>query len=352
MRTEAALRWAGRLLVATGLACGLAGCAATRFSSPEHLSATKPSAALDHSFYVESVQGGIEMRLAVDSQSVSPGAADINRLLRENYPAVFSKKDGAVPLHVEYSGTVAPLGTEAKEFNPLIIPFFWRYRTGGKIAVGILLDNQGRKRIARIPYQRTRTESLLFWPLLVPGEHDWPVSWGIVPDTAALHPVFADLIAAGVVKALNRMDAGELGLLAAQAHQTEEQKRLLAWLTDGPGITVSVGEDGTASVATEHEYVAVPVDMGAARALPKIMEQRYDDDSRTGIVRADASGCDAAQAVDWLTTRLIPAICRTKGVVFDPEGLPPAGARFRVLELEQETENGKDCINIRFQAVE
>jgi hypothetical protein len=325
---------------------------ATRFSSPEHLAAVKPPAALDHSFYVESAHGEIRMQLALGAQSVSPGAADINRLLREHCPEVFSKKDGAVPLHVEYSGTVAPVGTEVEEFNPLILPLFWRYRTGGKITVEILLDNQGRKRLVRVPYQRTRTESLLFWPLLVPGDHDWPVIWGVFPGTGDMHPVFADLIAAGVVKALGRMDAGELALLAAQAHQTEEQKRLIAWLTAGASVTVSVGEDRKTFVETEHRYVAVPVDMGAARALPQIVEQRYDDDTRNGSVVADVSRCDAAQAVDWLTTRLIPAICRTKGVVFDPEEIPPEGARFRVLELEQETKDGKDCIEIRFQSVE
>lgn len=367
------------ILVLTGLSLCWSGCVATRFSSEERLAAMKPSETLEYSFYVESLHGSIELPHNVEtvtmlssdeegntrvhsgvlletSKTLSLDESDVNQLLFAHYPSVFSKKDWAVPLHVEYSGIITPIGNESKEeFNPLGLIFFWRTQGAGKVTVEILLDNQGRKRIVRIPYKRSRTEAGYLFPLMaIPGRQDWATIWGVgnFPEARKVRPIFADLVAAGVIKALNRMNDEELALLAAQANQTDEQKRLIAWLTGRSGIKVSVDKEGQILVGSEREYVAVPVDMGEARALPKILEQSYNSTTRIGETVVDATGCDAALAVDWMTTRLIPTICKTKEVVFDPEEALPEGAVFQVLSIKQETNNGKDCIGIKFQSLE
>lgn len=350
-RINLARCWALTLAV-VGAECLMTGCAATRFTSPERLSEVRPSERLAHSYYVESARGEILLARDQGGQSVSPGASEINHLLRAQYPHVFNKNPGAVPLHVEYAGTVAAIGAESHDVHPLSIPFWWRHQTGGKVAVEIALDNQGQRRVVRVPYRKSRTEAFLFWPLVVPGEHDWPVVWGQWPPAARMEPVFADLVAAGVVKALNRMDEGELALLAAEAHQTAERRRMVEWLFSGPGVTVSVNADGRTFVESAQEFVPVEMDMAAFRAVPEIITQSYDAESRRGTVEADVTGKDAAQAVDYLTGRVIPAICRTKGVVFDPETGPAGGALFLVLGIDQGERNGKETVRIEFEAVE
>lgn len=350
-RTDLARRWAVTL-AAIGVGWMGAGCAATRFTSSERLSETRPSERLAHSYYVESARGEILLARDQGGQSVSPGPSEINRLLRARYPHVFNKKAGAVPLHVEYAGTVGAIGSESHDGHPLSIPFWWRHRTGGKVAVAIALDNRGQRRVARVPYRKSRTESLLFWPLVVPGEHDWPVVRGLWPPAGRMEPVFADLVAAGVVKALNHMDEGELALLAAEAHQNAERRRMVEWLFCGPGVTVSVAADGRTFVEAVQEFVPVAMDMAALRAVPEIIRQSYDAETRRGTVEADVEGKDVAQGVDYLTGRVIPAICRTKGIVFDPEAAPPGGALFRVLGIDHEERNGKETVRIDFEAVE
>lgn len=352
MKTTESIQRGLLALAAIAATCLAAGCAATRFTSPERLSETRPSDRLVHSYYVESARGTIVLAHDQLTHAVSPGASEINRLLRARYPRVFNKEAGAVPLHVEYSGTVAAIGAESHETNPLFIPFWWRYSTGGKLAVAIALDNRGKRKLARVPYRKSRTEAVLFWPLIVPGAQDWPVVWGVHPAASKMEPVFADLVAAGVVKALNRMDEGELALLASEAYQTPERRRLTEWLAAGPGITVSVDADGRTFVESAREFVPVEVDMAAWRAVPDIVSQHYDASSRRGMVEADSAGADAGRTIDYLVGRVIPAICRTKGVVFNPEDEPPGGALFRVLGVSQEERNGKERFRIEFESVE
>lgn len=335
------------------------GCAATRYSSTETLTNVRPAETLVRSFYVEHIDGDI--RFPDDrglSQRLSPDRSDLNQLLHDRYPAVFNRKASAVPLHVECSGTVPPTGLEAYEMNPLAFVLFWRYQEAGKISVSVLLDNDGAKRKVFVPFRKSQTESLLlfFWPFVVPGRRDWPTIYGFTGagKTRALRPIFTELTASGIVKALNRMSPEEMDRLVARRHETKEQRSLRNWLfsTTNTTFSVSVDKSGSVFVEKEHAYRPVFIDYAEAARLPEILEQSFDAESRTGIVVADVTGCDPELAADYLLVRLVPAICRTKGVVFDPSKVPPGGAAYRTTASSQGTENGKDVFRIEFESLQ
>jgi len=335
------------------------GCVATRYTSKETLENVRPAETLVRSFYVEHIDG--EIRFPDDrglSQRLSPDRSDLNQLLHDRYPAVFNRKASAVPLHVECSGTVPPAGLEAHERNPLAFLLFWRYQEAGKIGVSILLDNDGAKRKVVVPFRKSQTEShlLFFWPFVVPGRKDWPTIYGFpgAGKTRALRPIFTELTASGIVKALNRMSPEEMDKLVARQHETKEQQSLRNWLfsTTNTTFSVSVDESGSVFIEKEHVYRPIFVDYAETARLPEILAQSFGAESRTGIIAADVTGCDPELAADYLLVRLVPAICRTKGVVFDPSKVPPGGAAYRVTASSQEKENGKDIFRIEFESIQ
>ena len=335
------------------------GCMATRYSSSETLANVHPSETLVRSYYIEHVEGGIfvpnahAMNRYGDSPKISPDRSDIDRLLHRHYPLVFNRKDGAVPLHVECSGTIPPAGLEANaEINPMVLALFWRYHEKGKITVSLLLDDAGAKRTVRVPFEKSRTESLLFWPLIVPGRKNWPTVFGNMENPHAVRTVLTELVASGVVKALNRATPEEMGKLVARAHRTEEQKSALEWLFSTTNTTFSVDAAGKFFVEVEHVYRPLPVNYTEKSALPAICGQSFNAETQTGKIVADVTGCDPSLAADYLLMRLIPAICRSKGVVFDPSATPPGGAVFKIMAFGQETENGKDIFRIEFVSVQ
>ena len=329
------------------------GCMATRYSSSETLAKVRPSETLVRSYYIEHVEGEIVIAdTRGDSQRVSPDRSDIDRLLHRRYPLVFNRKDGAVPLHVACSGTVPPAGSESHEINPMVLALFWRYYEKGKIAVSLLLDDAGAKRTVRVPFQKSRTESLLFWPLIVPGKKDWPTVFGNMENPRAVRTVLTELVASGVVKALNRATPEEMGKLVARAHRTEEQESALQWLFSTTNTTFSVDASGTLFVEVEHVYRPLPVNYTEKTTPPTILAQSFDKETRTGKVVADVTGCNPSLAAEYLLQRLIPAICRTKGVVFDLSKAPPEGAIYKKKAVSQERENGKDIFRIEFFLVQ
>ena len=122
------------------------------------------------------------------------------------------------------------------------------------------------------------------------------------------------------------MTPGQMAKLVGRLHQTAEQRRALAWLTGSSAATFSVGEDGRLFVEAEHKFTPVPVDFAKLAKFPEIIGQSFDAATRTGKVVADITGCGENIAIDYLLGRLVPEICRTKSVVFDPVTAPPAGA--------------------------
>lgn len=325
------------------------GCAATRYTSTETLANVRPSDTLVRSFRVEHVSGSI----VVGMSSLDPSASDVNRLLHARFPTVFHTREDSIPIHVECSGSVPLLGAEANDINPLEFGLFWIFRAKGTIKVSLLLDEKGNKRTVHVPFRKSRTESLLFpWPLVIPARRNWPTLYG--RDETGLHSVFSELVASGVVKALNRMSAEEMAKLVAGTHKTEEQKALLRWLTENPTKTFSVKvEDGdTVFIESEHSYVPVPVDFAEVRKLPEIVSQTFDAETRRGSVKADVTGCDERLALDYLLVRFVPAICKTKGVVFDPSAAPPGGAMYDILVHERKRKDGKDIVRIEFQTIQ
>ena len=330
-----------------------AGCIATRYSSSETLAHVRPSETLVRSFFIEHVDGEFDVAdVRGASQKISPSSSDINRLLHSRYPLIFNRKDGAVPLHLECSGTVPSAGSEAHEVNPMVLALFWRYHEKGKITVSLLLDDTGAKRTVRVPFQKSRTESLLFWPLIIPGNKNWPTVFGNVENSSAVRTVLSELTASGVVKALNRATPEEMGKLVARAHRTEEQKSALQWLFSTTNTTFSVDASGKFFVEVDHVYRPLPVNYSEKAKLPTILEKHFNGNTRIGRIVADTTGCDPDIASDYLLFRLIPAICRTKGAGFDPSLPPPEGARFKILSVSQERENGKDIFRIEFFLVQ
>lgn len=289
------------------------------------------------------------------SLTVSPNAGEVQNLLHTRYPGVFHKNDGSIPVHIECSGQIPPLGMEQKIVNPFTTILFWTYHANGKVAVSILLDDKGDKRTVHVPFRKSRTESFLFiWPFVIPVQHDWPAIHGNIENVAGLYPIFSELVASGVVKALNRMTPDDLSKLVAGTHRTEEQKSLLQWLTASPTKTFSVkiDEAGAVFFEAEHEFVPVFVDFAERRKLPTIVSQAFDASTRRGSVVADVTGCDERIAVDYLLGRFVPAICRTKSVVFDPSEAPPGGAVYSVRSHVRNQKNGKDVVRIEFESIQ
>ncbi len=147
------------------------------------------------------------------------------------------------------------------------------------------------------------------------------------------------------------MDARQLASLRSQRHLTEGQRAELASLATGASTTVSVRETeaGTVYVEEKNEYVISPVDAAERLRLPTIVDRKYDADSRIGVVVADVAGCEPQRADDYLVGRLIPAICRTKNVVFSLSDGPSAGGAFKILDDHTETNHVR---TIRFQAIQ
>ena len=162
----------------------------------------------------------------------------------------------------------------------------------------------------------------------------------------------AELIASGVVKALNGMSPEQMEKLVARAHRTDEQRRAAAWLSGSTATTFSVSEDGSLFAESEHAFTPVPVDFADLSKLPEIVQQSFDANTRTGKVEADVTGCDENLAIDYLLGRFVPEICRTKSVVFDPVTEPPRGARYKVTAFKRKQLHEKDIVQISFTALQ
>lgn len=261
-------------------------------------------------FHVASVEGKVRLAnviSAVQRIDMTPDRTSVNAILEKRAQTKFGRGEDSIPLHISIDGNVAPI----------------------RATVTVWIDNKGDKRVSRLTYEdlagnyyRTTEEE------------------------------FLELIALGVVKALNRMTPEQMAKLVGRQHQTAEQRRALAWLTGSSAATFSVGEDGRLFVETEHKFTPVPVDFAEMSKFPEIAGQSFDAATRTGKVVADITGCDENIAIDYLLGRLVPEICRTKAVVFDPVTAPPAGAQYRIDSYDRRTIDGSDIVQIAFTALQ
>lgn len=318
---------------------------------PAIILASKPE--LAYSFYVEDVSGGIYIgNFFMDAYSrriVKPSHSEINEVLTRNFPKTFNRENDAVPLHISCSGIMRLDDSIASTL----------YGTGGKITISILLDNNEDRRISHIPWRYSWgsiRSPLFFEPYSSRSDES---DWNEVPCTATTKTSLAKtqnqiahLIAFGVAKALYAMDDAQMKKLLARRHCTSEQKRLVAWLAESPSITFSVDDDGNLFTEAEHKYTPVPMDFAALEKLPQIVLQTFDADTRNGRIAADITGCGENLAIDYLLGRLVPEICRTKSVFFDPVKEPPCGARYRIDNYKRKVMDGKDIVQIEFSALQ
>lgn len=353
MKTNRSMRlFEVRMAILASSCLSVCGCVTSfRWTSVDSLEILAPKPELAHSFFVESVDGGINLGVAA---VVQPSHSEINDALARHYPNTFNRKEGAIPLHISYKGTVT-----ADDGMLYSIPVHDGYNSlGGKITVSVLVDNNGDRCVTHIPWRRNWP--CVLTPVLAPLSSSRETSnWSEVKykDSTGTglgknKDRLAELIASGVVKALNRMSDAQMRKLLARTHRTGEQKSLVEWLSGAPSITFSVDDDGNLFTEAAHQYTQVPTDFAALAKLPHIVMQGFDVDKRTGSIVADITGCGEKVAIDYLMGRLVPEICRTKSVVFDPVKEPPRGAYYRIDNYKRKMMDEKDIVQVEFTALQ
>ena len=351
----------------TGTGCisgGISDAHRFTYTSPEEFASAKEPESDSRFYYVQNVDGFITVPDFGNGSSgkrgkVTPGADVIMDALSKRFPNVFARKAGAVPLHVTYHGNVAPINMAERALSA-VPQIDGKSCVGGKISVGILVDDSGDRRVAHVPYRRFApkfpTIPSLVKAALSPKSNPrekW-TEIHLASDLKGvryLDRVFSELIASGIAKALDEMTAEQRGKLVARMHKTMEQRRAMEWLTSSSAATFSVAEGGGLFVEAEHKFTPVQVDFTELSKFPEIIGQTFDAGTRAGNVVADISGCDENIAIEYLLGRLVPEICRTKSVVFDPVKTPPVGAQYKIGSYARETSDGKDIVRIDFTAL-
>lgn len=343
------------LFIAISCALFGPGCAATRFSAGERLATVSVDETVVDSFHVEDLRCEVKMEARDGTSPVRIPKSSVNRLLEERFPRSFDRSWQSVPLHVVCSGTIPVSPMEKADwglFNCAASLLFYRHADRGLLRIELKVGGEAEDVQATVGYSRSHSFSFPS-PLaaVIPGKGDWRAIRSIHPTGDDCEEALADLVAAGIVKALNGMDAQQRASLRSQRHLTEGQRAALASLSAGSPTTVSIRETeaGTVYVEAKNKYEVSPVDAAERLRQPTIVEQRYDAESRIGVVVADVTGCEPQRAEDYLVGRLVPAICRTKNVVFSLSDGPSAGGTFKILEDHTEINHVR---TIRFQAIQ
>ncbi|MBR1836474.1 MAG: hypothetical protein IJ783_04235 [Kiritimatiellae bacterium] len=352
-------------IVGTGcISGGISDAHRFTYASVEEFTSQKDPDTGSRFYYVQSVDGFITVPEFGNGSSgkrgkVTPGADVIMDALSRRFPNTFARKDGAVPLHVRYFGNIAPINM-AERALCAVPQVDGQSCVGGKISVSILVDDAGDRRVAHVPYRRFSSgiptlPSLVRKALSAKDENQ--TKWSEIrlgsefKGVRYLDGVFSELIASGIAKSLGAMTEEQRGKLLARVHKTVEQRRAMEWLTGSSAATFSVAEGGGLFVEAEHKFTPVKVDFAELSKFPEILKQSFDSSTRTGTVVADISGCDENVAIDYLLGRLVPEICRTKSVVFDPVKTPPVGAQYKIGSYTRETIDEKDIVRIGFTAL-
>ena len=342
MKTSSVFRAAAGVFFAAAMATALSGCASgvsgahnSTYQTLDPLSKLQAPCGGDHSFFVESAEGAVkfpESGTGGSMADISLSAGDINKVLSGRFPKVFGKKPGAIPLHIAYSGMVYPmnLGEGAAPNAPIADG---RATSGGKITVSVFCANENDRTVVHIPYRRVGSPgptTLCMWCCL-PAAAGLYVQASIADAERETHPdgwreikrspnekglafakgVLSELVAAGVVKSLDRMTPEQMAKLAGRSHRTAEQRRAAAFLSESAATTFSVSDDGRLFAEAEHAFTPVPFDFSALSTPPEIVMQTFDAETRNGRIDADITGCDENLAIDYLPGRLVPEICRT-----------------------------------------
>lgn len=362
-------RLASFAVAAASAAAMLAGCTVYRFSSPDHpsrISAETVAAASRRDdvgtgsrFTVAKVRGFV-FRSGVGRLALSPET--LNESLSSYWPSLFAESGagGGIPLTVEIGGDLSADGGFAPgSFGvdiALMLVGLVRMEYDVEVSARILVDNAvwSEKASAKGTCDAAMWALPLPLPYLMPPyESDWPVEGNIgvmATDAGKTERIANDLASVAILKAVAALTPQQIADIKNKALLDKKQMGEKARLGEGTRTFAAVGSSGNAVSFAETSHEFKPDETPAARDIPEILEQRYDERTRRGIVRADMSGCAGDRAYRYLTERLIPAICETKNVVLDPDAPPPAHAKFKT--LGERKEDGSHVLSIEFEAVE
>lgn len=368
-------------VLASLAAASLSGCTVYRFVSPDHPSKVvlpDACALATGAARAEGSSRGGKLRVAKIRGAVYGGAvgkivlsADaVNAVLSTRWPECFDAGEDALPLTVEFGGdlpfygsfggTDGDLGVETAL---LFVLGVMRTKSDGYVTARILVENAvwaEKGKATGTCNQATCLQPLLFpvaYPMLQaipPYGTDWPqdshFGSASYSDADRMQTIATDLAAVAVARAVTALSREQLATIRDKALLTREQLSARKRLDEGSTTKAATATvSGTVAwVETKHEFRADA--SPAARGIPEVVEQRYDEKSRRGVVRADMAGCDPDAAYRYLSEKLIPAICETKNVVLDIDAPPPAHALFRT--LKEEKEEGSDVLAIEFEALQ
>lgn len=319
---------AGHPALCRAIACALlftgTGCLSVVLESEDLISGdTRASSSRGYRFRVESVDG------TIDERKLSP--AEMNAALERARPDLYGAED-SIPLAIRIGGGGASV---TERSNPLLtlIPVFMLSATAeGEWDVKIYQEDGKTKRTGHAPYKTVTRTSLFPWALMVSEQPGRVVVFkrpgGSRPEAATA--ATEHLLGSALGKAIDALTEEEIGELSKRVpltlHDVVRRRRLesleirTVHLDDAPG-------GRTASTVT-HQFKGVEEE--APRKHPAVLEQDYNAARRIGEVRLDETGFGKEEADDF-ALRLISRICETKAVVVDLGGLPPPGARYRIL---------------------
>ena len=358
----------------------LSGCAVYRFSSPDHpskvaagtldaASGVAKEAAPGMRFHVAKVRGAV---FGGNAGRLSITAQELNDCLSAHWPSLFSKsseESAGIPLTVELGGSLpfyglgAPPGDIGAEIGLMLLLGVMRMENDGSVSARLLVGNAewAEKAHAAARYNSAVCCQPLLFPIaypivrvVPPRESDWPSdthfgSLGYV-NAERTQQIAVDLASVAILRAVAALKPPQIASIRNRALLTGKQVAAEKRLQEGAETYSAVADDGGAVTFAQTSHEFRPDSSPAARGIPDVVEQRYDERTRRGIVRADLTGCDAEAAYAHLTRRLIPAICETKNVVLDTSSPPPAHARFRTLGERKEADSG--ILAIEFEAIE
>jgi hypothetical protein len=347
------------------------GCAIYRASSPDHPSKivwTKPPGS--DVYRVGKIRGSIFSSRG-GKASVTP--EELNGTLADWWPERFSSEEGSIALTVRLEGKLPGFGPNhlghsygdlGTSMCALLVLGVDRRESRGEVSAEVLVGDA----IWSSPGKAQATElclmccqPLLFpvaYPLLrafPPHGSDWPedTHFGSISysNPEREQRMAVDLAASAVAKAVQRLSPDELAAIRGSSLLTGRELSARKRLDEGSTTRAVKSEatDGSVEFAeTRHEFEA-DASVGS-RFVPRIVEQRYDPATRRGLVEADLSECDPEKGYEYLTRRLIPAICETKNVVLSVDDPPPAHAEYRLLNERKNPNNGHQIIE--FEALQ
>lgn len=361
-----------RIIIALAACLLQGGCAVYRFSSPDHpskipletvVAASHPGEnGLPTRFHIAKVRGTV-FGGSAGRVSFSPEA--LNARLSSLWPKLFDAGEtsgGSIPLTVELGGNLSlySLGALAGDIGveiALMLVGILHMESEGEVTAKVLINNAVWSGVAKAEGQCNTAVHVLMLPipyLLPPYQSDWPSDSHLgglgYTNAKRTQQIAEDLASVAILKAVAGLTSQQIATMRSKVLLNEKQLASRKRLDEGAKTLAAVEASGDAVSFVETRHTFQFDSSLAARDIPEILEQRYDEQTRRGFVRADMKGCDPERAYRYLTQRLIPAICETKNVVLDVSSPPPSHALFKTLGERKEADS--DVLAIEFEAIQ